>query len=152
MAANGFEATVTVTERQRTHYEDRPGYRELVGYRMIGTIEADDPRLSGRWERVQNSLAFDQEVPNDQQGPWVGSNTVRIDGQHGGWIGTETSFFGPEGSGTSLGVLNGQGAYEGLGVLYAYDDEERPFLMMGIDGIVVPRLPASLPSLQPPAE
>jgi hypothetical protein len=93
------------------NWTDERGVEHYHGFRASSTDEWSDPRLPSETAMVENYDIYQ----TDDGSQVVGLSAVRLDGPGGSWTGTATSLYSlPDGTGTGLMVLTGEGAYEGL--------------------------------------
>ena len=92
-------------------WTDERGVEHFHGFRAFSTDEWSDPRLPSDSAMVEN---FDIYRTDDGT-QVVGMSAIRLDGPNGSWTGTATSLYSlPDGTGSGVMVLTGEGAYEGL--------------------------------------
>ena len=117
------------------------GYREATLSSTV-TVEASDPRVSGRLTILVAGREFvPDEDPDEDFSVVVG--TARIENEDGAWVGTVDGFWTDDYSDGRL-LLAGEGAYEGLTALIRIDE---------YDGVIFGHgLPAAPnPGSSPPA-
>jgi hypothetical protein len=151
MGASFWTGTGTFIEGSFTpplEETEGPGYAEVLGIGRRIDVAADDPRITGTMTQVQNARVSDGTDPAEGH-TFVIEGTARIDNDEGAWVGTWTSYGADRVGGEEWYVLEGEGAYEGLTVVFSGDvDAESP--QGPLEGVIVPfELPA-VPEPAPP--
>jgi hypothetical protein len=99
-------------------FDDEGNRLTMRGMVSSGTMEMDDPRISGSWEMTWNVDEFPQ--PDTDERVEVLWGEMTISNEEGGWSGTWSSTYDsaqPEETNLMLYELTGTGAYEGLSAL-----------------------------------
>jgi hypothetical protein len=139
MGASDWTGTFTATDAEGTQTE-QSGYTEMDQV-VHGTVDADDPRISGAWTQANHVALTDNRV--EGAGPaGIVSGTTRIENDEGAWAGAFSAYFGTPG-GLELHVLEGEGAYEGLTAVFRLEDGT-------FAGVIVPFEVPTTPDAVPP--
>ena len=136
-----------------TFEEVAPGLEKQYGAVTRGlSVDAEDPRASGDWTRLENKdLLFLEEGPDGAQVATVGARSIRVTNDAGSWEGTGHALANfpptPDEASTvaTLNILTGDGAYEGLTLILADTSEgDRGWGWIVPNGSVppIPELPA----------
>jgi hypothetical protein len=131
MGASSWTATISGGEEEPF---------EVEGH---ATVHSSDPRISGALSQARTIRMFPNREPgaDDLQ---VASAAVRIDNDHGAWVG---SFTGSESAIAEWNELEGEGDYEGLTAVFRWLPDDT------MEGVIVPgALPAVPDPVAPPAE
>jgi hypothetical protein len=145
MGANFWTGTWTSTDFEPGVETARDGYTENLGGIAYGEVEADDPRMVGKWAQV-NNVHFAESREPDEGDVGILNGTARIDNDAGAWVGTFTAFGGQPGAGEWY-VMEGEGAYEGLITIFVFHPSDGSF-----EGVILPSALPPLPDPAPPAE